>query len=320
MGTAEEMSVARLVARLERLEQDKAEQANRLVTLEHELVALRQERLATIGRAAARRQVMPTSSAIEAGEQTPHGGRSSRRKMLRIALGTAAAALATGALLETQAGVAQADSTAAFSSSNFAVPAVGATGSNGAVGVAATSDSGYAVNAVSNGAGTAIHAYSNSGAALDAYSNTHTAIFAGGTSGANTTGVHAAGNGATLTAGVTAAVIADAAGSGVSGVYATSTAGNGVHALAGGITPSTLNTTAAVFAEATANGVIGIGGLYGGAFSGGLAPLHLRPSATSGPPTSSAHLVGDLMVDSLGTLWACVTAGTPGAWRQFAFV
>jgi hypothetical protein len=66
-----------------------------------------------------------------------------------------------------------------------------------------------------------------------------------------------------------------------------------------------------------AYGVFGDGGPsgYGGYFQGGVAPLHLTPATTSGPPTSNYHTKGDLWVDSGGVLYICTAAGTPGTWQ-----
>jgi hypothetical protein len=60
-------------------------------------------------------------------------------------------------------------------------------------------------------------------------------------------------------------------------------------------------------------GVVGGGG-YGGYFTGSAAALHLVPTTTAGPPTSGAHLQGDLIVDSAGILFICTASGTPGTW------
>lgn len=43
--------------------------------------------------------------------------------------------------------------------------------------------------------------------------------------------------------------------------------------------------------------------------------FRVRPDAASGPPTTGAHLIGEIHVDSLGVLWSCVIAGTPGSWQ-----
>ena len=50
----------------------------------------------------------------------------------------------------------------------------------------------------------------------------------------------------------------------------------------------------------------------GGYFTAGRAHLNFQPATTQGPPTSGTHHVGDVYVDSVSTIWACVAAGTPG--------
>ncbi|HYF64914.1 MAG TPA: hypothetical protein VD886_18965 [Herpetosiphonaceae bacterium] len=61
-------------------------------------------------------------------------------------------------------------------------------------------------------------------------------------------------------------------------------------------------------------GIAGSGGQYGGVFEGGRAALWLRPSATSGPPRSGSHQLGELSVSADGHLWFCRASGTPGTW------
>ena len=61
-----------------------------------------------------------------------------------------------------------------------------------------------------------------------------------------------------------------------------------------------------VFGENAAGaGVKGTGGGYGGDFNGGLAPLHLTPSNSAGPPraTTNIHNVGEFIVDNQGTFF-----------------
>jgi hypothetical protein len=80
-------------------------------------------------------------------------------------------------------------------------------------------------------------------------------------------------------------------------------------------------------ATASDNAVEAIGGKegYGLQASGGLAPLRLVPAGDVVPVTVSNHEVGELYVDSGGSLFYCVTAGPnlPGAvgaasWRKIA--
>ena len=53
---------------------------------------------------------------------------------------------------------------------------------------------------------------------------------------------------------------------------------------------------------------------YGLVGVGGLAPLRLSPAASAGAPTTGAHLLGELYVDSVGVFYRCTVAGTPGTW------
>jgi hypothetical protein len=53
-------------------------------------------------------------------------------------------------------------------------------------------------------------------------------------------------------------------------------------------------------------------GLYA---QGGLAPLFLVPHGV-GAPTTGTHQIGEFVVDSNGTLFTCVAAGTPGTWLR----
>jgi hypothetical protein len=53
---------------------------------------------------------------------------------------------------------------------------------------------------------------------------------------------------------------------------------------------------------------------YGATFAGGLAPVLISPAATTGPPTTGAHALGELYYDADGLAWRCWDAGTPGEW------
>jgi len=87
---------------------------------------------------------------------------------------------------------------------------------------------------------------------------------------------------------------------------------NGVGVIGGGFT--------GVAGRGDNVGVIGDGDNYGGEFTGGLAPLRLRPSNTQGSPASGAHAVGELYVDNQGALYFCVASGTPGTWKKVQLV
>ncbi len=99
----------------------------------------------------------------ESSEQPATDKHGSRRRLLRKGLVAASVALGAGALLETGKASAQAnipaDNVGNFSSSNASIPAVTATGTNGAVGAQATSDSGNGLYA-SSGSFDGIHATS----------------------------------------------------------------------------------------------------------------------------------------------------------------
>jgi hypothetical protein len=58
----------------------------------------------------------------------------------------------------------------------------------------------------------------------------------------------------------------------------------------------------------------------GASFNGGSAAVRLVPRSTTGAPTTGEHLRGEIVVDHAGKLWACTKAGTPGTWKQIAFV
>lgn len=59
--------------------------------------------------------------------------------------------------------------------------------------------------------------------------------------------------------------------------------------------------------QGTALGVTGL--------TGSTSPVRLVGANAGGPPTTGAHVVGDLAVDpAIGRLWLCAIAGTPGSW------
>jgi hypothetical protein len=71
----------------------------------------------------------------------------------------------------------------------------------------------------------------------------------------------------------------------------------------------------ATYGVAALNGV-GVG-LY---VDGAQAAMVFAPNDNPGPPTAGQHNKGEVMMDSLGTLWFCVQQGSPGAWARFAHV
>jgi hypothetical protein len=62
-------------------------------------------------------------------------------------------------------------------------------------------------------------------------------------------------------------------------------------------------------------GVFG-SGKFGGQFKGTNAQIHLVPGTTVGRPAAGNHLMGELYMDSAGTLFVCVASGSPGTWLR----
>ena len=160
--------------------------------------------------------------------------RASRRGFLQKGLGIAAATLGTGAVLEMNADSVHAqtrspnDNVGNFSSSNPSVPAVTATGTNGATGVQITSDTGDGLVAQSTSSGDAIHAIGPGGS--------NSAVFAEG--------------------GNSNAVYATSSGSGKSGVFGFNSSSTGYGIYGEGDTGTAVRggTTSGIAVQATANG------------------------------------------------------------------
>jgi hypothetical protein len=184
------------------------------------------------------------------------------------------------------------------------VSAVSATGP----GLTATSDSGRGIEATTT-TGEAIRATSTGNIAIVGNATADFGVVGNSTTG---TGVGATGVTGVLTHGDTIGVDSSSA-DGI-GVRATATSGTGIEATSdsgvGIVARSTDGTGLDVRSEA------GIGGT----FWGGAAAIRLAPRATAGHPTSGAHRRGELVVDSRGRLWLCTKGGSPGTWKQLAFV
>jgi hypothetical protein len=58
----------------------------------------------------------------------------------------------------------------------------------------------------------------------------------------------------------------------------------------------------------------------GAVFTGAAAPIRLLPRGGAGAPATGSHLRGEISVDNAGDVFVCTAAGTPGTWRQVAFV
>jgi hypothetical protein len=294
-----------LAARLEKVEREKAQAEQKAAALEEEMRALRAalETPARGHRGAARKRGQDADlPPAPAGADQAGPVRTNRRRVLRTLLGVAVATVGAGAALEAETGRAAADgqpletpdTPGTFSSNTSSVPAVTATGTNGASGIrVVVAAAATGVSVVSNrGHGVDV---TSSGRGVDVTSSSDVAVYAVSsatqepTVWAKNTGGGTAIIAQTSSAANTPAVQAFNNGSGGDGVLAVSQGGTGV------------------VGDSSA--------LYGGAFSGALAPIWLRPSA-AGIPTTGSHRGGELYVDSTNVLWYCIATGTPGTWKR----
>ncbi len=201
--------------------------------------------------------------------------KSSRRKMLTKGLGVAAAvSVGAGALLELSGGTAQAariPKKGVFASSTAGTPAVSATGTNGADGVDAISDSGTGVSATSS-SGTAFVATTSTGLA---------GHFVGGNvnmdknltvTGALNTGTLSSGPGALASSVSGTPAVKTVGTNGADGVDASSDSGIGIQGTSGNIGVQGQSTNIGVEGDGDKFGVIGNTttgiGVYG--FSGNI--------------------------------------------------
>jgi len=224
---------------------------------------------------------------------------------------------------------------------------VGVTGASTAgTGVAGTSTSGHGVVATGGLAPLLLTPAATPGAptagahsAGELYVDSHGVLFQCTTAGTPgtwvpvvTTGALSLGeaNAASATTSVTTSVGIGLAGAtsadggdGVAGTDTSTAGGTGVSGMstAGvGVSGSSSDATGVVGA---ALGVgAGVKGLstsgYGMVGTGGLAPLVLTPAAAPGAPTTGDHVAGALYTDSVGALFLCAAAGTPGTWVQLS--
>jgi len=211
-------------------------------------------------------------------------------------------------------------------------------------GLFASGPSGLALAA--DGRDIGISAFSATGRALDARSNTNTAIRAQAPVGIEATGTGAIGMGIVAKAPVVAVQASSpntaVAGNGEKiGVYGHSLNGVAVQAESGLTAVKAQGGAFGVIANGASTGVSagsdGLGGravfavatgsrgvaLEGGAsaadglgarFSGGRAQIELFPASTVGAPTSGNHDRGELFLDNNGDLFLCKQSGTPGKW------
>lgn len=233
------VTLEQLAAQLNKIEQENA----RL----REAIAALQARQA-IGR---REGEQPTTPA---GAETP---RSSRRRVLSTALSAVTAAVGASVVLDAHAQTALADNAGTFSSGNATVPAVTATGSNGAKGVIGSSDSNYGLYGSSNNF-IGVYGVNNSdNIGVSGYSSTGYGVF--GTTGSGGYGVYGysqTGIGVYADSSTGIALYATSVYGG-DVIYATSQGGgNVVHAVTYGASPSTPDRPAAMLADS--NGGYGV--------------------------------------------------------------
>jgi hypothetical protein len=195
---------------------------------------------------------------------------------------------------------------------------VSANGGTSGTGLYATSSSGYAVQAVSTNArggdftgGTyGVAGQSENGVGVYGYS-AHSYGLQGQGDGSGAVGVYGQSMDAT-------GIIGETFGSGA-GVE-----GNSRNNTAGVLGTSYTGAGTDLGSGAGVHGISGSGpGLhgasstgYGAEVKGGLAPLRLVPASTVGPPTSGAHLHGELYADKSGNLYFCTKPGSPGIWKK----
>jgi hypothetical protein len=227
--------------------------------------------------------------------------RTSRQGILRMAMSAAAATVGAGTVIAHTSSPARAGNLVGiFEASGYGGIAVLGTGDNGATGVSGTSSTGIGVHGSSTGA--------------DSTAAGVQGIGYGAAAGVLATGAN--GNGLVAQSATFDAIHAIGGGGIRSGVWAEGNSGYGVAA------NSTGGGARAAIYGIGYNGAVGVQGTsdsgYGVSAQGGSAPLYLKPAATAGAPTSSAHLQGELYVDSRGALFFCQQSGTPGTWKQLA--
>jgi hypothetical protein len=181
--------------------------------------------------------------------------------------------------------------------------------STSATGVYGQSTSGTGVSGIST-TGTAMRGSSTSGYGVHATSNSAAGVYANSVNSTGVVGTSTSGVGVSGSSSTNAGVYAQTNSTTTAAVYAYGTAANGKAVW--GYAPTG---TAIEGQTDSGTGVWGYGGSgLGGQFSGGRAPLSLVPGGAPGAPASGAHVIGDIYLDSLATVWVCIGSGTPGIW------
>lgn len=171
--------------------------------------------------------------------------RRSRRQLLGKGLVAATAAIGAGALLEQSRASAHSDmpddNVGNFSSSNSSVPAVTATGTNGAVGVSSGSDTADGIYSTSNGPGkSGVFGYNSTSTGFGLYGEADTGI---AVNGGTTSGIAVRGTGGT--SGIAVQAIGGSVALNVQGTVQVQGNSVGQATLAAGKTSVTVTTSAA---------------------------------------------------------------------------
>jgi hypothetical protein len=189
-----------------------------------------------------------------------------------------------------------------------------AAGAGSIAAIYATSNNGTAVTGVAGTSGTGVNGLSTSGTGVGGFSTSGTGVDGESDSGTGVTGQSGTGMGV-LGKSIGGPGVEGASGSGT-GVYGNSSSGPGVlgNSKTGqGMLGISFGSGPAVQGNSTSG--------VGGVFSGGEAALQLVSTASApGAPTTGAHTSGDIWIDSKGTLWVCITSGTPGTWVRLTNV
>lgn len=97
--------------------------------------------------------------------------------------------------------------------------------------------------------------------------------------------------------------------------YGGTASGQGIYA-EGGVGGIGIDARGGSGSSTNAHGIRAIGSGVGGLFQGTRAAVNLQPGGSAaGPPATGFHDRGDIWFDGQQTLWVCLTAGTPGAFR-----
>ena len=304
-----------LAARLDALEQEN-------LSLREQMAAMRATQAAHVAQVAMEAPPLAVGAPVQQTQPAGSGDRTSRRGLLRVALGVTAATAGTATIFAARTSTASASGTegpTVFVSTLSSVPAVQAYALHGGRAIVATSAASDAVNVMTSGDGThaALRATATGGAPGSA-----------GANGINAASDHGYGvYGTTIDSTGVFGGSTSTAGNGV-GVEGFSTSGTGVVGQGGAFTTPTLPSNTGVYGHGTSgNGVYAVSdssdAIYGtaangrgGVFAGTAAAVNLAPASANTHPTGGN--TGDLFVDSTGALWYCKAGGSAATWVKLA--